>query len=266
MVKGLYTAYTGMVNQMNRMDVLTNNLANSATNGFKKEGATTQSFDEEYAFRIKDNSSYKLNRYIGDISLGAKIGENYTDYSQGSFNETENNTDFAIGGEGFFAIAFTNKNGETSIKYSRDGAFALNKDGYLVTKDGDYVLNKEAALNSTVNNNSYIRLDPNQPFTVDTAGNIYQNNAFVAQMGVVDIEDYNYIEHYGENMYQLVDGGRVIDSDAQVLQGVIEMSNVNVVSEMVEMITVTRAYESNQKVIQSIDATLDKAVNDIGRV
>jgi flagellar basal-body rod protein FlgG len=83
---------------------------------------------------------------------------------------------------------------------------------------------------------------------------------------VVDIADYNYLEHYGENMYQLVDGGRVTPADVEIYQGVLEMSNVNVVSEMVEMITVTRAYESNQKVIQTIDETIDKAVNSLGRV
>ena len=266
MVKGLYTAYTGMVNQMHRLDVLTNNLANSATNGFKKEGATTQAFDSMYADRIKDSSSYYLNQRIGSISLGAKIGENYTDYSQGSLNETENDTDFAIGGDGFFAIAFTNKAGESSIKYTRDGAFVLNTEGYLMTKDGDYVLNRNGALNSDLNQNNYIRLDPNQPFTVDTQGNIFQNNAFAGQIGVVSFEDYNYLEHYGENMYQLVDGGQVTDTNVEVYQGVLEMSNVNVVSEMVEMITVSRAYESNQKVIQTIDATLDKTVNNLGRV
>ncbi|MCR4999599.1 MAG: flagellar hook-basal body protein [Lachnospiraceae bacterium] len=266
MIKGLYTAYTGMINQMNRMDVLTNNLANSATNGFKKEGATTQSFDSMFSYRIKDSSSYYLNDRLGKVRLGAKIGENYTDHSQGSLRETENNTDFSIGGAGFFAIAFTNKAGQSSIKYTRDGAFALTKEGYLVTKDGDFVLNQHGASNSDLNRNNFIRLDPNHPFTVDTSGNIYQDNQFMGQIGVVDIEDYNYIEHYGENMYQLVDGGRVKDADVELYQGVLEMSNVNVVSEMVEMITVTRAYESNQKVIQTIDETMDKAVNQLGKL
>lgn len=266
MVKGLYTAYTGMINQMNRLDVLTNNLANSATNGFKKEGATTQSFDAMYGYRIKDTSSYKLNTYLGNVTLGAKIGETYTDHSQGSFRNTENNTDFALGGSGFFAIAFTNKQGETSVKYTRDGAFTLNAQGYLVTKDGDYVLNQNGALNSDPNANNFIRLDTTQPFSVDGFGEIFQNGQMVGQLGVVDFADYNYLEHYGENMYQLIDGGRVIDSDADVYQGYLEMSNVNVVSEMVQMITVTRAYESNQKVIQTIDETLNKAVNEIGKI
>ena len=100
---------------------------------------------------------------------------------------------------------------------------------------------------------------------VDENGNLYQNNALVGQVGVVDFADYNYLAKYGENMYDLVEGGQVQASDAQVIQGTLEMSNVNVVSEMVEMITISRAYETNQKIIQSIDETLEKAVNNIGK-
>lgn len=146
MVKGLYTAYTGMINQQNRMDVLTNNLANSATNGFKKEGATSQAFDEMLAIKIKDSSAYNLPRGIGDVSLGVKIGECYTDYGQGSFRVTDNVYDMAIDGDGFFAISYTNKAGETSVKYTRDGAFSVTREGYLVTKDGDYVLNRSESV------------------------------------------------------------------------------------------------------------------------
>ena len=265
MVKGLYTAYTGMINQMNRLDVLTNNLANSATTGFKKEGATTQSFDAMYTFRIQAESSYNLARRIGSMSLGAKIGENYTDFDQGSFRETENLTDFALGGRGFFAIAYTNKAGETSMKFTRDGGFVINTDGYLVTKDGDYVLNRNAALNGNTGEAGYIRVDPTKPILVDSYGRIYQDDVQVADIGVIDVADYNYIEHFGENLYQLHNGGQIVDGTAQVYQGVLEMSNVNVVNEMVQMINVTRAYESNQKVIQSIDTTLEKAVN-LGKV
>ena len=105
MVKGLYTAYTGMLNQQNRLDVLTNNLANSATNGFKKEGATAQSFDDMLAYKIKDTSAMGLSKRLGDVSLGVKIGECYTDYGQGSFRVTDNVYDLAIDGDGFFAIS-----------------------------------------------------------------------------------------------------------------------------------------------------------------
>lgn len=265
MVKGLYTAYTGMINQQNRMDVLTNNLANSATNGFKKEGATGQAFDDMLAIKIKDTSAYNLARRIGDVSLGVKIGECYTDYGQGSFRETDNIYDIAIDGDGFFAISYTNKAGETSVKFTRDGAFSVTREGYLVTKDGDYVLNQAAAQAGNPGQAGYIRVDPNIKLVVDENGNLYQNNALIGQIGVVDFADYNFLAKYGENMYDLVEGGQIQASTARVEQGVLEMSNVNVVSEMVEMINITRAYESNQKIIQTIDSTLEKAVT-MGKV
>ena len=144
MIKGLYTAYTGMVNEQKRLDVLTNNLANADTNGYKKEGTTSQTFADELAIKIKDTSSYGLNKKLGVISMGVHLGETYTNYDQGSIKVTDNETDVALAGNGFFAIAFTNKAGETSVKYTRDGAFTVNTEGYLVTKDGDYVLNQAA--------------------------------------------------------------------------------------------------------------------------
>ncbi len=266
MVKGLYTAYTGMVNQQNRLDVLTNNLANSATNGFKKEGATSQSFADTLAIKIKDTSDYSLPKKLGDISLGVKIGENYTDYGQGSFRVTDNIYDVALDGDGFFAVSFTNKNGETSVKYTRDGAFTVNREGYLVTKDGDFVLNQAAANASNPGQAGYVRVDPNVSLVMDEQGYLYQNGAQIGQIGVVDFADYDYLEKYGENMCELTEGGQLQQSNAKVVQGSLEMSNVNVVSEMVEMITISRAYESNQKIIQTIDSTLEKAVNNIGKL
>lgn len=256
MVKGLYTAYTGMINQQNRLDVLTNNLANSATSGFKAEGATSQSFDEVMAVKIKDTSSAYVNKRIGAMSMGVKIGETYTDYGQGSFRTTGNTFDLALEGEGFFGVSFTNKAGEQSIKYTRDGSFTLTNDGYLVTKDGDFVQGT----------NGNIRINPNAEVSIDSMGNIYEDGVLTAQLEIVDFEDYDYLEKYGENMYDAVEGATVTESEANTHQGYLETSNVNVISEMVEMITVTRAYETNQKVIQTIDSTLDKAVNTVGRV
>ena len=83
---------------------------------------------------------------------------------------------------------------------------------------------------------------------------------------MVDIADYNYIMKYGENLYDLQNGAQVIASNAKIVQGTLEASNVNVVKEMVDMITVTRAYEANQKIIQTIDTMLDKSVNQVGKV
>ncbi len=266
MVKGLYSAWSGMVNEMNQLDVMTNNLANADTNGYKKEGATSQTFDEHLAVKIRDLSDNGLPVRLGTVNPGVMVGETYTDYSQGSFRVTDSQYDVALDGDGFFAVSFTDKEGNTSVKYTRDGAFTVNTEGYLVTKDGDYVLNDAGAMGGDPDPANYIQIDPNIEFKIDESGAIWQNDEIVATLGTVDFEDYNYLEKYGENLYQTVDGATAIESDAHVRQGYIEASNVNIVSEMVNMITISRAYESNQKVIQTVDGMLDKSVNEVGRV
>jgi len=142
MVKGLYTANWGMLNEQRRVDVLANNMANAATTGYKKEGSTSEAFRDVLAYKIKDTSEPVYARPLGNMNMGVKIGETYTDYSQGSIHETGNTFDLALSGDGFFAIEFTNKAGETSVKYTRDGNFTLNVKGELVNKNGDFVLDR----------------------------------------------------------------------------------------------------------------------------
>ncbi|MBQ7973096.1 MAG: flagellar hook-basal body protein [Lachnospiraceae bacterium] len=262
MLKGLYTAYSGMVNEQNRMDVLTNNLANAATTGYKSEGATSQTFDNVLAYRIKDEEDGLINDvYIGRTMPGVKIGETYTDYSQGSFRETGNTYDLAISGTGFFTIEYTSRSGETSTMYTRDGGFTLTKEGYLVTKDGDFVMGQGA--NGQLEK---IKLDPNHPASIDTSGLIVQNGQAVAQLKITDFADYEYLEHFGESYYQPVEGAETIEPDCTVRSGYLEASNVQVVREMVELISVTRQYEANQKIIQAYDESLDISVNQLGKL
>ncbi len=258
MVKGLYTAWTGMVNEQHRMDIMTNNLANVTTVGYKKEGTTSQSFDDVLAVKVKDESVGLSNvQRIGVNNPGVKIGENYTDYSQGSFRVTGNTYDLALSGDGFFAIEFTNKAGETSTKYTRAGQFTLNREGYLVTQDGDYLLDTA---------NRRIQLDTLQDASISKNGTITQNGRTVARIQVADFEDYDYLEKYGETYYQPIEGASITTADATVNSGYLEMANVQTVSEMVNLITITRAYETNQKMIQTIDNTLEIAVNQLGKL
>ncbi len=255
MVKGLYAAYTGMMNQQKRLDVVSNNLANSTTVGFKKEGATSQSFDSVFAVKIKDMSENNRDKYIGNLNLGVKIGETYTDYDQGSFKSTEGTYDLAIQGNGFFAISFTNKAGVESTMYTRDGSFTLTNDGHLVTKDGDYVLGQ----------NGPVVIPADSTVSIDELGNIYANEEYVDKLNIVDFEDYNYLEKYGENLYIAADGATTKDATGTVAQGYLEMSNVQVVEEMVEMITIQRAYEAAQKAETTMDDMLSKVVT-LGKV
>lgn len=259
MVKGLYTAFTGMRNEQKRMDIITNNLANSDTTGFKKEGVTNQSFDQMLAYRIKDKSTPGVDaKHIGDMSLGVKIGEVYTDYSQGPFKGTENTYDLAISGEGFFTIDFMNKAGENFTLYTRDGNFNLTEDGYLVTQDGDFVVGTDG---------QHIQLSTTAAETViDRGGRIYQDGELQGRIQITDFEDYNYLEKFGENLYQPVEGATEREAEGVVYQGYLEASNAQTVYEMVEMIAITRAYEANQKIIQAHDDTLQIAANQIGKL
>ena len=257
MVRALYTASTGMVNQMRRLDVVSNNLANSDTTAYKKEGATSQSFDQMYAIKINDATTNYVDQVIGKLSLGVKIGETYTDYSVGNFKETGETFDLALGENGFFAISYADKNGNESVKYTRDGSFTINDDGILMTKDGDFVLADDNGLITIPEGTAEV--------SIDRSGRITADGEEVATLSIVDFEDYDYLKKFGENMYEPVEGATMKESTAGVYQGYLEMSNVNVVSEMVEMITVQRDYESNQKIIQAVDSTLEKSVN-LGRI
>lgn len=258
MVKGLYTAYTGMINQQHRMDVLTNNLANANTNGYKKEGATSQTFNDVFAYKIKDvTEGSRIARGIGVNNPGVKIGEGYTDFSQGSLKTTGNTYDLALTDKGFFAIEYTNKAGETSVKYTRDGNFTLTQDGRLVTQDGDAVLDKSG---------NPIKIDTQAETVIDAQGNIIQDGRIAATIQVTDFEDYNYLEHYGENFFAPIEGAVETEAPAEIYSGYLEAPNISIVTEMVNMIAVQRAYESNQKIITTYDSTLEIAANQLGKV
>lgn len=261
MVRGLYTAWTGMVNEQKRLDVISNNMANADTTGYKKQGVTSQSFDDELTLRIHDNNEYHHTRVrIGNMNLGVKIGETYHDFSQGSLRETGNTYDLALSGDGFFTIQTTNKQGVTSTRYTRDGSFTVTTEGYLVTKDGDYVLD--------VNGNQ-IQIPGAQTAGVvsfDAKGNVVVDGQTVATLGIADFANPQALLLYGENMYEPTEAAGLQAGNATVNQGFLEMSNTNVIEEMVDMITITRAYEAGQRMIQNVDTTLEKAVNEIGRV
>ena len=260
MVRALYTAWTGLRNEEKRMDVVTNNMANADTTGYKKIDVTAQSFDRQLAVKINDaTEGPDLIRGIGGVTLGVKIGETYFDMSQGNFRQTEDLYNFALSGNGFFTISTTDKSGTEHIRYTRDGDFTVTRDGYLVSKDGDFVLG-DGGNRIQIPDANLVEISVNQ------MGEIYSGNTYVSKLQIVDFENYDYLSSYGENMYEAVNGATIVGSDATVNQGYLEMSNVNMVTEMVDMIAVTRAYETNQKMMQTVDQTLDKAVNNIGNV
>ncbi|MCI5937330.1 MAG: flagellar basal-body rod protein FlgF [Eubacterium sp.] len=257
MLRGLYTAWTGMSNEQKRLDVISNNMANSDTIGYKDERVSSQAFDQVLAIKVRDGSQAYHNQAIGHLSLGVKVGEVYTDYSQGSVRETGNTFDLALSGKGFFTVNVTDKNGDTHTRYTRNGQFQLTKDGVLTDADGNRIQGQagDIVINPSAKN-----------VTISADGTITADGTVVDTLKIVDFEDYDYLKKYGNTMYEPVDGATTIDASTEVLQGYTEQSNVNVVKEMVDMITITRAYEANQKVIRSYDSMLDSAVNQVGRL
>ncbi len=266
MIKGLYTSYTAMINEQKRMDATTNNLANANTTGYKKEGVTSQAFSDVLGLKIKDRSENAvLAKQLGTMNMGVKVGESYTDWSDGPLKSTDNEYDLALNGSGFFAVDYTNKAvnierssaGQQNVMYTRDGNFTLDVEGNLVTQDGDFVLDT---------NGNHITINPNLESQINSKGQIIQDGNIVATLQVTDFEDYDYLEHYGENFYIPVDGATQTTATATVNQGFLEQSNVSTVDEMVNMIAIQRNYEVNQKMIQTIDDNLNTAVTQVGRL
>lgn len=191
------------------------------------------------------------------MNLGVKIGENYVDYSEGPIKETGNTFDLAISDRGFFAVEYTNKAGETSTKYTRDGNLTMDRQGNLVTQDGDFVLDDTGRR---------IRMDTALPVSIDRGGNITQDGNHVATIGLTDFEDYNYLERFGENYFETVEGATETETESEIYSGYLELANISVVTEMVNMIALQRQYDSNQRVITTFDESLDIAVNQIGKI
>lgn len=251
MTRALYTGFTGMVNEQKRLDIISNNIANSATVGYKGENVTSQSFEDVLTLKIRDNSEYYLDRPIGNMSLGVRIGEVYTDYSQGSLRETGNTYDLAVEGQGFFEI----RDGE-NIFYTRDGSFKMTQDGYIVDSEGNHLQGESGD----------IQVPVDATVSISTDGSIFANGQFIDTVRLVDFENYDYLEKVGDVSYKTVDGAVSLDATGSIRQGYTEQSNINAVSEMVDLIAITRAYEANQKVIQTEDSLLEKTVNQIGKV
>lgn len=254
MIRGWYTGASGMNAQQNRLDAISNNLANVDTAGYKRDITVSKSFPELLIRRTNLDGVYETPfgsaeaaPVIGKLGLGIETNENYTDFAQGSFRQTDRNTDVAFGGKGFFAV-------QTPLgeRYTRDGNFIIGKEGILETKDGYPVLGEKG----------FIRIE-NDRFTVNEDGIIssQEDSEVIDRFKVVRFDNERYLKKMGNNLYSSneISGLAHIAEGSErpkFLQGYMETSNVNVVNEMVQMIEVNRAYEANQKTITSEDSMM----------
>lgn len=255
MVRGLYTSGVAMSAIMNTFDVVSNNIANVDTTGYKKDVVITQSFSEELMNRLNDPNPNMIEHSvkIGNMSLGVFVDTIATDFSNGAITVTDNSFDFALTGDGFFSIQTQDENGQAVEMYSRDGTFTKDN-GLLVTKEGNLVLGE----------NGPIQL-PEGIVTVDSIGNVTVDGQFIDRLKLVNFTDNSTLRKYQDSLYTTTADSSLGVFTSSVQQGALESSNINPVKEMVDMITVNRLYEANQRVITTIDQTLNRSVNDIAR-
>ena len=262
MHEGLIIAASGGIKQQHKMDVLANNLANLNNAGFKSDGLVFREimppFDENSSVEASKNSLLPPNDSNANVAYVA-VDKIYTDHSQGIFHKTDNPLDLALEGEGFFQV-----DTPQGRRYTRNGNFRLDTQEFLVTQDGNYILDS---------NKQKIKIeDQGGQIEVGTDGTITVGRGFgneqKGKIGLVKFEDPTVLAKEGNGLYQVIDNQvKPIEAkNIKVSQGVLERSNVNSIEEMTKMITTIRAFEAYQKVIQTLDEADDKAVNSIGRL
>jgi len=189
---------------------------------------------------------------LGNLSYGIRSSEVVINFEQGQLQQTDNSFDLALGDKGFFCIE--TPQGE---RYTRNGEFTKDAEGYLVTKEGYKVLGESG----------YIKLDGSS-MTVSEKGEVYSDAQLADKLKLVDFNNYKNLRKEGDGLVRIEEGmeAEPLITAVTVRQGFLEGSNVNSVKEMVEMITMMRTYEANQKMIKINDELLGRAVNDIARL
>lgn len=253
MIRGWYTGASGMNANQYRLDTISNNLANVDTTGFKRDLAVSKNFSELLLRRTEADGIYKTPfgsadaaPVIGKLGLGVENNEIFTEFEQGSFRQSSSNTDVALSGQGFFTV-------QTPLgeRYTRNGNFILGKEGILLTKEGYPLLGE----------NGPISVEDDK-FTINEDGMIFSKEGEeIDRLKVVRFDNERYLKKMGSSLWASNDiSGEAYIAEGNerpsMLQGFTETSNVNVVNEMVKMIEVNRAYEANQKTVQSEDSMM----------
>ena len=279
MFKGFYTVASGMTAQQRKTEILTNNMANANTPGFKAEQTTIRSFPDMLMSAITSNgipTQKGLNIVkatpVGALNTGVYLQESLSNYTQGSLLETGLSTDVALidgtlpvdessGKQG--SIFFRLQHEDGSEAYTRNGNFTLDGQGNLVSGTGLYVLDRDG---------ERIQLQ-NDDFTISPDGFISDENGVqVAQLGVSFAANTDVLMKQDNGLFRLLDGEAL--PSAYESQGVsfslqqqyLEGSNVDAAQSMTSLLSSYRAFEANQKVLQAYDKSMDKAVNEIGKV
>jgi flagellar basal-body rod protein FlgF len=267
MIRGLYTASSGMRAQEHRLDAISNNLANVDLNGYKRDTSVHKAFPELLIRRFDDDGMFRFPLgsvdtapSVGRLGTGVEYNESYTVFEQGSLKPTENTFDLALEDVGFFTI-----DTPQGVRYTRNGSFWLGKEQILETKDGFPVMGE----------NGLIRITQDH-VTIDKLGRVWQQETIesdpelVDTIKVVGFPRDRFLQKQGSSFWSENElSGPAADlaglERPGVIQGFLEGSNVNPVTEMVNMIEVNRAYEANQKVIGTHDSLLNRLINQAAK-
>ncbi len=250
MFKGFYNLTSGMLTQRARLNSIANNITNITTPGFKGSHHTISTFQDVMYHRVGnlDKSDYQE---IGRQSYIVATDEIVTDYTQGMLEETGITLDFAIEGDGFFAL----RNEEGDTMYTRAGSFSLDEEGYLCYSGFGRVLDP---------NSNELRVMTDK-VTGDNRGNIYATNGLLlGRVGVFTFDDLAQLEYNEEGF--LVGAEGQVNQEAKLRWGYLERSNVDMVSQMTEMLSSQRAFQSAAQVTKIYDSLITKVTSEIGRL
>lgn len=244
MIQGIYTASMGMTPLMQKQDQIANNLANINTTGFKQSGLFIKTYQK---FLTNDQLQPFVNQQI-------KADEVYVDYKEGTLRQTNAPLDIAIKGSGFFTV-MTND----GLQYTRNGNFSLSPEGLLICSDGSRVMGTEG----------FIRVEPDIPITISDNGEVIQRGESKGVLKITDFKKPYQMFRCGESRFRpmIPDGDSTVTSAGYVVrQGYLEGSNVDIIRNMAQMISAHRNFEADQKALHAQDETLEKAVNQVGRL
>jgi flagellar basal-body rod protein FlgG len=259
MIRGLYTSAIGMGIQQKRLDVAANNLSNAGTTGFSRDVVVTQSFSDVMMRSVRD---YELRGHnvvgsavLGPMSFGLTINTVHRDFTPGSLSYSGVPLDVAIDGRGFFRVNFVDINGDSMEMFTRNGRMTTTPDGTLVTMGGYHVLD--------TNGNSIVL--PDGIINIWEGGEVSVNGELIATISLVDFTSLADLRPFGHSLYFAIEEAVEIPFGGTVQQGYLESSNSNIMREMVEMISLSRTYEANSRMVTMQDESLRRAVSDIAR-
>lgn len=259
MIRALYTSATGMTAQQTNIDVISNNLANINTTGYKSSRAEFQDLVYQYIVEPGAKTSESTQNPTGiQIGLGVKTSSVQKVFTQGDLKNTDRNLDVAIQGEGYFKVTLP----DGSDAFTRSGSFSIDEDGKLVTADG-YELDPSITFPNDVTS---ISISDDGIVSVTQSGNTDASE--LGQLTAVRFPNQSGLKSIGKNLYletessgSPIEGTFYEDGFGALNQGFLESSNVSVVEQVVNMITAQRAYEASSKGITTADDMINQAIN-----